>query len=86
MSHEAADAAVRRKIMAALVRVRRELGLTQVDMARAMQVSQATVSQIERVNDPHLSTLQRYARALGIRFGVEIDVLGPEQQQERDRA
>jgi transcriptional regulator with XRE-family HTH domain len=80
----AADRAVRRKIIAALVRVRRELGVTQVEMARAMQISQVSVSQIEHSDDPHLSTLQRYARALGIRFGLEIEVLGPDQPQERD--
>lgn len=53
-------------ILEKLVKRRKELGLTQVDMAHRLGVTQASVSQFEAEgNDARLSTLQRYARAVG---------------------
>ena len=49
-----------------LVARRRQLGLTQAEVARAMGRSQSVVSDIETMStDPRLSTLRRYALAIG---------------------
>jgi transcriptional regulator with XRE-family HTH domain len=49
-----------------LVARRKQLGLTQADVARAMGRSQSVVSDIETMSsDPRLSTLRRYALAIG---------------------
>lgn len=65
-----------RELKARLVRVRRKAGLSQEDVAERMSVSQQTVSKFERYDsDPKLSTLRRYANAVGalIEHQVEID-------------
>lgn len=60
-----------------LVMRRRALGLSQSVVAERMGVSQAAVSLFERVgNDPHLSTVRRYARALGVLVRHHIDTDG----------
>jgi transcriptional regulator with XRE-family HTH domain len=47
--------------------VREALGKTQAEMARALETDQGEVSRIERRPDVMLSTLRRYAEALGLR-------------------
>ena len=50
----------------ALIEARRAAGLTQRDVAEALGISQSAVSQFERYdNDPQLSTVRRYALAVG---------------------
>jgi transcriptional regulator with XRE-family HTH domain len=66
------DAQTRRAIVAALVDLRHALGVPQVELARRMHIVQATLSRIEHGDDPKVSTLQRYARALGIQFTIEL--------------
>ncbi len=59
-----------------LVQVRRDRGLTQQDVAERMGRSQPNVSAFERVGgDPHLSTIRRYAVAVGaqVRWQVVLD-------------
>lgn len=64
-------------LLHALVMRRRELGLSQSVVASRMGVSQAAVSLFERVgNDPHLSTVRRYARALGVMVRHQVDADG----------
>lgn len=66
------DLALRQK----LFRLRVELGFTQAQVAKLMGVTQSTVSTFERMeNDPKLSTVRRYAGAIGvlIRHHVEVD-------------
>jgi transcriptional regulator with XRE-family HTH domain len=66
-------------LLHALVMWRRELGLSQSTVAERMGVSQAAVSLFERVgNDPHLSSVRRYARALGVLVRHHIDTDGAE--------
>lgn len=66
-----AEAAARRKMKAMLLgQVRKQLGLTQVKVARAMGVSQSALSQLESQDDLQLSTLRRLVNALG----GELDV------------
>lgn len=49
-----------------LVRIRRDQGLTQAQVAERMECSQPNVSAFERTGgDPHLSTIRRYAAAVG---------------------
>lgn len=55
-----------RLMLANLVRVRRENNLTQKDVAELMGVSQQAVNKMERYGaDPRLSTIRRYANAIG---------------------
>lgn len=55
-----------RKLLADLTQLRRDSGVSQEELATRLGVSQATVSEFERVgNDPKLSTVRRYAHALG---------------------
>jgi predicted transcriptional regulator len=56
----------RRKVVADLVRVRGELGLSQTEVAARMGTSQSAVARLESGDgDVRLSSLQRYADALG---------------------
>lgn len=53
-------------LLVRLIECRKRAGLTQQDVAEALGLSQASVSAFERLgNDPHLSTVRRYARAVG---------------------
>ena len=59
-----------------LVALRRTLDKTQKSVATQMGVSQSTVAGFESdMSNPTLSTLQRYARAIGVR--VRFKVEGP---------
>ncbi|MHA6793923.1 helix-turn-helix domain-containing protein [Pseudonocardia bannensis] len=56
----------RRALMNELVTARRESGLSQTDIAARMGTSQSAVARLERGDvDARLSTLERYAAALG---------------------
>jgi transcriptional regulator with XRE-family HTH domain len=73
------DAKCRSDLLLAMVRCRREIGLSQVDVAAAMETSQSAVSELEGgATDPRLSTLQRYARAVQAELHVSLhsSVLG----------
>jgi len=55
-----------REFLAALVKVRKDRGLTQEDVAVLLGVRQPTVAAFERQEgDPKLSTIRRYAQAVG---------------------
>jgi hypothetical protein len=61
---------VRRRVEAELVEMslgelRRELGVTQAQMAHAAEMNQGEVSRLERREDHLVSTLRRCVRALG---------------------
>ena len=57
-----------REFLAALVKVRKDSGLTQEDVAVLLGVTQPTVAAFERQEgDPKLSTIRRYAHAIGAR-------------------
>ena len=61
--------------------VRKQLGHTQVTVAKKMGISQSALSQVESQSDMQLSTLQRLVRAMGgevnvvMRFGKREIVL-----------
>jgi DNA-binding XRE family transcriptional regulator len=71
--------------LASLVRVRRASTLTQKEIAERMQTSQEAVSRLEKLgNDPRLSTIRRYALAVGIGYRHElVDVPAAEAQPTR---
>jgi predicted transcriptional regulator len=59
-------AARRRQLVEALVARRTEMGLTQTEVAARMGTSQSAVARVEGgAMDVRLSTLERYAAALG---------------------
>jgi transcriptional regulator with XRE-family HTH domain len=60
----------RAKSRASLRTLREDLGKTQVDVARVLETNQGEVSRIERRQDLMLSTMRRYAEALGARCEV----------------
>jgi len=56
----------RRRLLGELVSQRRSLGLSQTEVAARMGTSQSAVARLEAVaGDVRLSTLERYAEALG---------------------
>ena len=61
-----------------LLEFRRQLGLTQNDVADRMRVTQESISRLERRKDMHISTLKRYVEALGGQ--LEIHVTFPEHE------
>lgn len=68
------DHKMHQEVIDTLVRTRKDLGLSQTEVARRMGVSQATVSGFEtEMSDPRLSSLQRYARAVGARLVVTVE-------------
>jgi len=57
----------------ALVRRRRELGISKADMARRLGISVYRINQFEsEESDPTLSMMQQYARALGMRVVTSV--------------
>jgi DNA-binding XRE family transcriptional regulator len=57
-----------------LAEVRKRAGLTQADVAARMGISQADVSKLERRGDMRVSTLRAYARAVGVKLTISLDV------------
>jgi len=65
-----------REMRAELVRIRREAGFSQQDIADRLGITQQAVYKLERYDaDPRLSTLERYANAVGalIEHRVYVD-------------
>jgi transcriptional regulator with XRE-family HTH domain len=64
----------RRRLLAELLGQRRSLGLSQTEVAARMGTSQSAVARLEAVaGDVRLSTLERYAEAVGqtLRWSLE---------------
>lgn len=59
--------------MRALVALREDLGLSQSEVARRLRITHQSVSQLERTRDPRLSTVLRYARAIGARVYFTVE-------------
>lgn len=69
------DAQHRSELRTTLIAQRKAAHLTQADVARLMQTTQSSISEFEGGSyDPHLSTLQRYARAVGAQVVVRAVV------------
>ncbi|HMK96409.1 MAG TPA: helix-turn-helix transcriptional regulator [Acidimicrobiales bacterium] len=70
----------RRSLAAALSAKRVELGLSQTEVAARMGTSQSAVARLESgESDLRLSTLERYAAAIGQRLAWNLSLL-PEDQ------
>lgn len=68
------DAETRFELVAELVRRRKAAGLTQKQVASEMETTQSFVSDFENGHtDPHLSTFQRYTRAVASRLSVKAE-------------
>jgi transcriptional regulator with XRE-family HTH domain len=67
-------AARRRELVKELVKARQERGLSQTEIAARMGTSQSAVARLERGDlDVRLSTLERYAAAVGRRLEVRLE-------------
>lgn len=65
------DAEARMAFLRSLIAMRKAKGISQAVVAEAMGTTQSHVSDLEAGGtDPRLSTLQRYARAVGCRMTV----------------
>lgn len=65
------------QLIADLVRTRKDSGMSQVEVAELLGVTQQAVSKIESYDgDPQLSTLRKYANAIGaiVRHEVRRDI------------
>jgi predicted transcriptional regulator len=64
----------RQRALADLVAMRRAAGLSQAEVAERMGTSQPAVARLEAGNvDVRLSTLERYAAAVGGRLRLRLD-------------
>jgi transcriptional regulator with XRE-family HTH domain len=69
------DVQLRQSILSQLIEIRRSLRISQRVVAERMQTTQSAVSDLENgVVDSHLSTLQRYARAVTARLVIGVDL------------
>ena len=64
-------------LLDALLKARREAGLTQADVAKKMGTQPPSVARLERSlatgkHSPSISTLRKYAQACGKRLVVEV--------------
>lgn len=60
-------------IQIALGMLRDELNISQTELAAVMGVKQPSVARIEQAdNDPRLSTLKRYVKALGGKLSLDV--------------
>ena len=63
------------RLKVALRNRRRDLGLSQTQVAQTMDTTQSHISEFENGDgDPHLTTFQRYARAVGMRLTFSLEV------------
>jgi predicted transcriptional regulator len=70
----------RRSLAASLSAKRRELGLSQTEVAARMGTSQSAVARLESGDaDLRLSTLERYAAALGQRLDWRLSLTPREE-------
>lgn len=74
------DAGIRIRLIQALSTLRQSIRTSQRAVAGLMGTQQSAVSDLEKgITDPRLSTLQRYARAVGCRLDLQIvEELGDE--------
>jgi len=69
------DAALRQSVLSQLIKIRKNLGVSQRQVAERMQTTQSAVSDLEKgMGDLYLSTLQRYARAVTARVVMSVDM------------
>jgi predicted transcriptional regulator len=52
--------------------IRKQLGITQVDIANKQGVKQVNISNLEKRTDMHISTLKKYVEAMGCQLEINI--------------
>lgn len=68
---EARAEEIRREIT--LAKIREELNLSQTELAQSLGISQPSIAKLENVdNDPKLSTLKRYIKALDGELSIDV--------------
>lgn len=73
MQSRVADRVEEASIRIALSALRDELNISQTEMATIMGVKQPSVARMEQAdNDPRLSTLKRYVKALGGELSLDV--------------
>jgi transcriptional regulator with XRE-family HTH domain len=65
-----------------LAQLRREIGVTQSELADRLGVKQAAVSKLERKTDLLVSSLTKYLEALGADARITVTVSGREYEYE----
>lgn len=71
------DAATRSALLQHLIDLRQAQHLSQTDVSRSMGTTQSAISELEGgTTDPHLSTLQRYARAVNASLRIAVAAAG----------
>jgi len=68
-----AAALERRELLRQLATLRREQGLTQLEIAGRMGTSQGQITRLEAGADTRLSTVERYAAALGVKVTWHLE-------------
>ncbi len=68
-----ASALERRELLRQLAALRREQGLTQLEIAGRMGTSQGQITRLESGADTRLSTVERYAAALGVKVSWHLE-------------
>ena len=53
---------------------RKAIGWTQEELADKLELKQANISQLEKRDDMHLSTLRKYVEAMGCELEINIKV------------
>lgn len=65
--------ALARAVAIEVIKYRREHGLSQTELARRLGVSQAVAGRLALgEHEPKIATLRKLARALGLRFSIEV--------------
>lgn len=73
------DEAARRTLVDELVKARLDSGMRQIDVANILGVAQPSVSELESGRtSPKLETLQKYARAVGMKIEFEVETTNDE--------
>ena len=74
----------RHELLAELTTARQRLGLSQTDVAARMGTSQSAVARLESGDaDARLSTLERYAAAVGVELRWSVDQGAPSERRTR---
>ena len=81
-----AEGAADQRFVTGLAQLRREIGLTQAQLAPRVGISQSDLSKLERRRDVRLSSLHSYARALGGRLRILFDLPNGQVEVRRPRA
>jgi DNA-binding XRE family transcriptional regulator len=68
-----AAALERRELLRQLATLRREKGLTQVELAERMGTSQGQITRLEAGADARLSTVERYAAAVDVKVTWHLE-------------